>query len=59
MRIRNKIYFRNKNISAQLSFHMNKDFLAGGQSDSSTYLGYSEIRSVTYFLLKKKPYLSD
>lgn len=33
--------------------------LAGGQSDSSTYLGCSEIRSVTYFLLKKKPYLSD
>lgn len=33
-------------------------FPIGGQNDSSTYLGCSEIRSVTYFLLKKKPYLS-
>ena len=33
-------------------------FPIGRQNDSSTYLGCSEIRSVTYFLLKKKPYLS-
>lgn len=53
----NKFYFSNKNESGLISLE-DKESPTRGQNDSSTYLGDLEIRSVTYFLLKKKPYLS-
>lgn len=51
MNERKEIYFRNKNVSVQFSFHVEdkEPFQWSGQNDSSTYLGCLEIRSLTYF----------